>query len=280
MPLTEQERSIFKHSNRKRAFAVWQGELLEITYAPGIQQNRRWGKRQVIKGFTRGARLRMLRMIASINWGNVRNGVFITLTYPDECAVRTLRERTTDKYLFLRYMEKHLGKKIGVIWRLEWEVRKSGARKGQLIAHWHLIVFGVRYVAKEIVKSFWQCVLRVDGPVVAWIDGIKSGKKLAKYVGKYCSKLPEASVLDDTTYLNTLGRHWGVNRRDLVPWFPRFLIPFLTEQDVNLAENLACMTFKYFCRGTQQGFQIFGTNALKVGEILFERMIDTENDTG
>jgi len=279
MPLTEDERNKFKHSNRKRAFAVWTGELLEITYSPGIQLNRRHGRRTAIKGFTRGARLRMLRMIASINWGNVRHGVFITLTYPDSCAERTLRERSTDKYLFLRYMEKHLGKKVGVIWRLEWEPRKTGKRKGQLIAHWHLIVFGVRWIDKDIVKQYWRAVLRADGPLITWIDGIKGGRKLAKYVSKYCSKLPGDSVLDDTTYLNTLGRHWGVNRRELVPWFPRFLIPFLTEADVNLAENLACMTFAYFNRGAQQGFQIFGRNALKVGEILFERMIDIEDAT-
>jgi len=279
MPLTEDERNKFKHSNRKRAFAVWTGELLEITYSPGIQLNRRHGRRTAIKGFTRGARLRMLRMIASINWGNVRHGVFITLTYPDSCAERTLRERSTDKYLFLRYMEKHLGKKVGVIWRLEWEPRKTGKRKGQLIAHWHLIVFGVRWIDKDIVKQYWRAVLRADGPLITWIDGIKGGRKLAKYVSKYCSKLPGDGVLDDTTYLNTLGRHWGVNRRELVPWFPRFLIPFLTEADVNLAENLACMTFAYFNRGAQQGFQIFGRNALKVGEILFERMIDIEDAT-
>jgi hypothetical protein len=278
MPLTEQERSHFKNSKRKRAFAVWTGELLEITYSPGIQLNRRPGKRKEIKGFTRGARLRMLRMIASINWGNVRHGLFITLTYPDEHAVRTLRERSTDKYLFLRYIEKYLGKKLGVIWRLEWETRKSGKRKGQLIAHWHLIVFGARFIPKDIVKQFWSAVLRADGPVVTWVDGIQSGRKLARYVGKYCSKMPEASVLDDTTYLNTLGRHWGINRRELVPWFPRFLIPFLTDKDINLVENLACMTFKYFTRGTEQGFQVFGENALKVGEILFQRMLDIENE--
>jgi len=280
MPLTSQERHHFEHSNRKRAFAVWQGELLEITYSPNREQYRRPGKRGVIKGFTRGARLRMLRMIASINWEHVRHGLFITLTYPDEHAVRTLRERTTDKYLFLRYIEKHLGKKVGVIWRLEWETRKSGKRKGQLIAHWHLIVFGARYIPKDVVRSFWRCVLRADGPVVTWIDGIANGKKLAKYVGKYCSKLPDASVLDDTTYLNSLGRHWGINLRELVPWYPRFLIPFLTDHDVHLAENLACMTFKFFTRGTQQGFQVFGANALKVGEILFERMIDIEGASG
>jgi len=219
-------------------------------------------------------------MIASINWGHVRKGVFITLTYPDEHADRAMGERSTDKYLFLRYIEKYLGKEVGVIWRLEWEPRKSGKRKGKLTAHWHMIVFGTSYIPKDVVRSFWRCVLRADGPVVTWIDGIESGKKLARYVGKYCAKLPDADVLDNATYLNSFGRHWGINRRELVPWFPRFVIPFLTEADVKLSENLACMTFRYFTREAQQGFQVFGTNALKVGEILFERMLDLEANAG
>lgn len=280
MPLTPHERQHFRDANRKRCHAVWQGELLEITYLPKNKEYRRPGRRGTIKGFTRSSRLRMLRTIASVNWGNVKQGVFITLTYPDAYADRSIRERTTDKYLFLRYLENYLGKKIGVLWRIEWEPRKSGKRSGLLTAHWHLILFGVRFVSKEIVREFWTCVLRASGPVVTWIEGIKSGKKLARYVGKYCSKLPDSSVLDNASYLNSLGRHWGINRRELVPWFPRFMIPFLDSKDIHLVENLACMTFKYFTRGTEQGFQVFGANALKVGEILFDKMLDIESKTG
>jgi hypothetical protein len=278
MPLTDKERSRLRSPFRKRCHAVWTGELLEITYLPKDKEYRRPGKRGKIKGFSRSARLRMLRMIASINWSNVRNGLFITLTYPDEHADRAMGERSTDKYLFLRYMEKYLGKKVGVIWRIEWEPRKSGKRLGVLTAHWHLIVFGVRFIPKELIKQWWQLVLRADGNVVTWIDGIESGKKLARYVGKYCSKLPDASVLDNASYLNNLGRHWGIARRELVPWFPRFVIPFLSAKDIDLCENLACMTFKFFTRKAEQGFQVFGTNAIKVGEILFERMLDIENN--
>jgi len=280
MPLTHQEREKFKHSTHKRAFAVWTGELLEITYCPNRETYRRPGKRGIVKGFTKAARLRMLRTIASVNWSHVKKGLFITLTYPDECAERTIRERSTDKYLFLRYMEKHLGKQFGALWRIEWQPRKSGIRKDQLTAHWHLIVFGISWIPKEIIREYWRAVLRVDGPIVTWIDGIKNGKKLARYVGKYCSKMPETDVLDNTTYLNSLGRHWGIHRRPLIPWFPRFLVPLLDTTEINLAENLACMTFKYFTRGADQGFQIFGANAMKIGEIIFDRMLDKESRFG
>lgn len=277
MPLTSLERSRLRSHFRKRCHAVWTGELLEITYIPKDKEYRRPGRRGKIKGFSRSARLRMLCTVASINWEQVKGGVFITLTYPDSHADRTMGARATDKYLFLRHMEKYLGKKLGALWRIEWQPRKSGKRLGQLVAHWHLIVFGTSYIPKDVVRSYWQLVLLADGPVVTWIEGIKSGKKLARYVGKYCSKIPEADVLDNATYLNNLGRHWGINRKELIPMFPRFVVPFLEPKDIHLVENLACMTFKYFTRNADQGFRILGPNAKKVGEILFERMIDKES---
>jgi len=278
MPLTEKER--VKYSNKwfDVAAATWQGELIEITYIKRYKKKFVPKRRGFINGFTKGARLRMLRMIASIKWESVTNGLFITLTYPDSYADRTMYERSTDKYLFMRYIEKYLGKEVGAIWRLEWELRKSGSRKGQLIAHYHLIVFGIRYIPKDVVRSFWRCVLRVDGPLMTWVDGIKNGRKLARYVGKYCAKLPETSVLDNSTYLNSQGRHWGMHRRGLIPFSSRVVIPYLTEHEVNLMENLACMTFRFFTRGTQQGFSVFGKNAKKIGEILFEKRIDEEGN--
>jgi len=278
MPLTVKEREKYSNPRRDVPVATWQGELIEITYIKRYKRKFVPKRRGKIKGFTKGARLRMLRMIASIKWESVRHGLFITLTYPDSCAERTIRERSTDKYLFMRYIEKHLGKKVGAIWRLEWEVRKSGSRKGQLIAHYHLIVFGIRYIPKEVIRSFWRCVLRADGPLMTWVDGVTTGRKLARYVGKYCSKLPDPSVLDNSTYLNSEGRHWGMHRRSLIPFSARVVIPYLTEHECNLMENLACMTFRFFTRGTQQGFSVFGQNAKKIGEILFEKRIDEEGN--
>lgn len=259
---------------------MWQGELLEITYLPKDKEYRRPGRRGIIKGFTRSARLRMLRTIASVNWSHLRNAVFITLTYPDSCNARSMQERNRDKYLFCRYMENHLGRPVGTLWRAEWEERKSGRYKGKLVSHFHLIVFGVRFIAKELIKKWWRSVLGVKGPLMCWIDGITSGRKVARYVSKYCSKVPETSVLDNASYLNSLGRHWGIQRRELIPWFPRFVIPLLDQDDQKLADNLGAMTFAYFTRGAQIGFSCFGKNAMKVGEILFARMLDKERMGG
>lgn len=188
-----------------------------------------------------------------------------------------MSERNQDKYLFLRHMENHLGREVGGLWRAEWEVRKSGRTKGNLVSHFHLFAFGVRYIHKDTIKKWWKQVLGVKGPVVAWIDGVTSGQKVARYVSKYCSKLPESSVLDNASYLNKLGRHWGIHRRDKVPFYPRLVVPFLDQDEQNLADNLGAMTFRYFNRGAQIGFSCFGKNALKVGEILFNKMLVKES---
>lgn len=276
MPLTHKERQHFRSPFGTKAHAVWQGELLEITYLPKDKQYRRPGKRGQVKGFTRSARLRMLRTIASVQWGAMKCGVFITLTYPDSHAERDMRQRTRDRYLFVRYMENYLGKPVGVLWRVEWKTRKSGKNVGCLVAHLHLIVFGVRFIPKEMVKQWWRLVLSAAGPVVTWIDAIDSGRKVGRYVSKYCSKLPEANVLDNASYLNSLGRHWGIQRKEKVPFAPRFLIPYLDAEEIKLCDNLGAMTFKFFTRGTQQGFSCFGANAEKVGELLLSNMIDKE----
>jgi len=273
MPLTDQEKKHFRQE-RKRAHAVWQGELLEITYIGPPREYHRVGKRKPIKGFTPAARLRMLRTIASVEWDSFKKGVFITLTYPDGFIGRTMKERNRDRYLFLRSMEKHLGRKVAAIWRIEWQPRKTGPLKGQLVSHAHIIVFNCRFIPKEIVRDGWRRALNADGLVITWIDGVGSGRKAARYVTKYCGKMPEVGVLDNASYLNNLGRHWGVHRRDLVPWAWRIHIPFLDDSCLQLAENLAACTFRFFTRGTQVGFSTFGPNAKKIGEEIFQRDVD------
>ena len=277
MPLSDKERRHYRLLQRNSCHAVWKGDLLEITYLPHTVKSNHHRTRGTIKGFTQSARLRMLKTVATVEWARVKRAVFITLTYPDSHADRSMQQRTRDRYLFLRSMEKHLGNKVGVLWRVEWQPRKSGARKGQLTAHMHLIAFGVSFIDKEVVRQCWRDVLDADGPVVTWIEGMKDGRKVARYVSKYCAKKVENDVLDNASYLNSLGRHWGMCRRELIPWAERFHVPYLDAKDIHLAENLACMTFRYFTRGTQQGFSVFGEKARKVGEILFERMIDKES---
>lgn len=276
MPLTPKERDSYRQCFNKAAVACIQGELIELTYVKSNREFRLPGRRGKVKGFTRSARLRMLRTVARIDWTKVKHAVFITLTYPDKYADRTMRERSTDRWLFMRYMENYLGKKFGVLWRVEWEERKTGKRKGETIAHLHLIVFGCRFLHKDMVRSFWACVLRADGLAITWIDGITSGKKVARYIGKYCAKLPEESVLDNASYLSSAGRHWGACRKDLIPFADRWVMRLSDPKQIQLLENAACMAFPYFTRDVDQGFSLFGKNAGKCIEIICRTDLDDE----
>lgn len=274
MPLTILEREKLRSPFGKTAVCVLTGDLLEITYIASRKELRFPGKRGQVKGFTASARLRMLRTVATVDWSRVRASLFITLTYPDSVAMRDMKARNRDRYLFMRHMENYLGKKVGALWRLEWKTRKTGSLAGTMVPHAHLIVFGLGYIPYAMIRKWWRNVLAVDGPLATDVQRIKGGRDVGRYVTKYCSKMPEKSSLDNASYLNSLGRHWGIHRRDLVPWSQRFVMTFLSADEIRLAENAACMTFRYFTRDAGQGFSIFGDNGRKVGEIILDRHID------
>jgi hypothetical protein len=278
MPLTTKERDSYRARYNVIPVVVAQGGLLEITHVMGIREKRLPGRRGVIKGFTRAARLRMLRTIACINWDQCGKSVFITLTYPDELADRTNAERTRDRYLFLRSMEKHLDRKVGGLWRVEWQERKSGMRKGTLVPHVHVVLFNCRFISKEVVNDGWRRALNAEGRLITWIDGISSAAKTARYIAKYCAKAVETSVLDNASYLNTSGRHWGMHRRDQIPWADRWVCRLVDDRQLEVCENAAAMTFPFFNKGVRQGFSLFGPIAKKVIEFIFRTDLDEPNE--
>lgn len=274
MPLTPVERSHLRSFPTKSCHCIITGSLLEITYTSNKEEYRLPGRRGVVKGFTPAARLRMMRTVAMIDWRDAKASLFVTLTYPDSVAEREMKTRTRDRYIFLRSMENYLERKVGVLWRLEWIPRKSGTLVGKMMPHVHLIVFGVDYVPYLLINEWWKNALRVDGHVSTYVVRIRGGKDVGKYVTKYCSKPCQSPSLVNATYLHNVGRHWGIHRRTHFPWCERFVLRCLTKEQVALAENAACMTFRYFERGQEQGFSIFGDNAEKIGDILLHKHLD------
>jgi len=185
-----------------------------------------------------------------------------------------MRERNQDRYVFFRSMENYLGRKVGALWRIEWLARKSGATAGMMAPHVHLIVFGCGFIPWQEVRKWWRAALAVDGHLATDVRRIKGGKMVGKYVTKYCSKAPDADSVLNTSYLNSLGRHWGLHRRNRIPFCMRIVVPRMSEEQVRFAENAACMTFRYFTRGVEQGFSIFGDNGRKAGEIILSIPVD------
>jgi len=195
-----------------------QGNLLQVTKKIANALTPCDVGRGVVTNFTKGARLRMLKTIAKIDWGRVPFGVFITLTYPDTRWETDYDNRTIQRSRFIRDLEKYLDREISVLWRTEWKKRQSGERKGEYAPHLHLMCLGTRFVCSKWVRTAWRSILSVTGALATDVRGVSGAEGCGKYLAKYISK---SSSLDNAAYLNRpwmRGRHWGLTRPSLVPW--------------------------------------------------------------
>lgn len=195
-----------------------QGTLLQVSLSLPHFRKEPPKKRKAVFGFSRPARLRMLKTIATIDWKNVGKSVMITLTYPDARGDRTHAERTRDRNVFLLALEREVGHTFPVLWRTEWKVRQSGERKGEIIPHMHLIALGVPYIDWRNLRKLWARTLEWDGYVATDIFATKNGNHAARYAAKYAAKSEVLDSLDYASYLRMDGRHWGLTRKGNVKW--------------------------------------------------------------
>jgi len=104
-----------------------------------------------------------------------------------------------------------------VEWRKEYEERKSGAHVGEIMPHWHLMVFGVDpddddrawFAAtwSRIVGVAEEKVQRVAGHRKSW-EQVRTWNGVNAYIAKYMAKISEHEVE---------GRCWG--------WWWKHLLP-------------------------------------------------------
>jgi len=165
--------------------------------------------------------------------------IFLTLTYHrcDPTAEEAKDDLNALRTTLGRRWSDH---KTAAVWRMEWQDRG--------VPHIHLLVYGLRYDAKDALKRIWH---RVSGErsawerfaygptshrnhrpffpaqiesvtsaplhrhLGAWVEGLSSendSKKAAHYVSKYHAKTEDAGESDEWT-----GRRWGVWWRDNLP---------------------------------------------------------------
>jgi hypothetical protein len=211
----------------------------------------------------------MLKCIARIDWGRVPYGVFITLTYPDDHESPDHNLRTYHRSRFLRELEHHLGREVSVLWRSEFQKRKSGKRKGQIRPHFHLMCLGVRFVAADAVRRWWRGILDCQGPLATDVRGVSGAEGCGRYLAKYISK---TSSLDNAAYLNNrwmVGRSWGLTRQSLVPWAPVVKDHEVTEEEYNLALSVWQQMWDTQFMPMQESFTILG----KMRKDLFLRLL-------
>lgn len=231
-------------------------------------------KRGGITSFSQASRLRMLKMVASVNWSAAGKGLFITLTYPDSRAIQSARQRNIDLDRFHDRLERFTDKKIPLLWRAEWKPRKSGRNRGLFVPHFHLITFAGRFVPHEEVRRWWREVLDVRGPLATDVDSISGKKKFAVYIAKYAAKVPETSSLDYPSYPKVDGRHWGTLRRNLIPFAHRTRFEKLDADTIRTLQSIATDSLSYYRDDQDRGFTLLGKNAEKYSAVIEQLALD------
>lgn len=182
------------------------------------------GVRGKVRSFSRQARKRMMLLFADMI---EKPAFWITLTIPDEqidCAGPEAMVAATNR--MMEKFRKRIGRRwpwMGLVWRREWEIRKSGRWKGELVPHLHVFVYmrsdikaNLFYAYSRALRAQWvRCMPYQDedrlrkGIKVAMHDKswapIHDAEHAMKYASKYMAKKLELSLPEGVS----LGRMWG-----------------------------------------------------------------------
>ena len=193
-----------------------------IEFKAGIQQGGEQiggGYRGKIKGFSKGARARMIKRISSLKEYPV---MWQDFTFADDVMESlTIEEQAVYSSnclkLFKRLIETAYSGSINGIWRREWETRKSGNLKGQECPHFHMLLGKKGLTEKNyrdvclILAQVWVAITKTaHKKALAVAISEKSyrwlvNNKMAQiYVSKYVAK---EEMHEDDNF--SRGRYWG-----------------------------------------------------------------------
>jgi len=170
----ERRRNEFRKSvdaSRREADAIleaWDGGRLFQVKIPG-RHFRTPGKRGECNGFTPSSRRNLQRKCAMLDT-SADSGQFVGLTYPDSIVEKyhgqiggfdSFVERAKDD---LAAWIKRLQREVpgaATLWRIEVQDRKSGRFIGDLVPHFHLLVFNIPYTEYQAEEN--QVVVGFSG---------------------------------------------------------------------------------------------------------------------
>lgn len=182
------------------------GNLLRLQGGSIDGEQRGGGKRGVVKGLSRQARARLMRLVASIDrtfpasmW------LFVTLTYPaefpDDARVYHRHLDTWFKRLRRRYPE------TSALWKCEYQRRGA--------PHFHLLIFGRAFIDRGWLSQSWYSVVgsQDNNHLLAGtqVKAVRSWGGVTYYAAKYIAKTQTPA--DDLP----TGRLWGVFNRENLP---------------------------------------------------------------
>jgi len=170
-------------------------------------------------GFSKQSRKRYFDLFNSLDRQGPRPTLLLTLTYSDTSHGRTWQECKADLRAFRARFERRYGK-VPYFWRLEYKPRQSGQYVGQLMPHFHLLVFGQERVDKDWLRGAWSEVVSNGAESVRTnIRPIYDWRGAAGYLSK---DLAKEQVTDMAT-----GRVWGVVNKAML--FIRMVVVSLSQ---------------------------------------------------
>jgi len=172
-----------------------------------------------IQSFSTKSRARMIQLMASLT---IPPNLWCDFTFSDDVMMglneserAKLSSQKMDKF------EKWFLKKYPIgfmVWRRDWELRKSGSLKGQLCPHFHVLFYIPDLTPKNhVVTSLsmlghWVAITGTNNPKALKVAMheksyrlIDSLKMAQVYVSKYVAKKEYHKIDDDIS----LGRFWG-----------------------------------------------------------------------
>lgn len=234
-------------------------------------------KRGKITTFSRRSRFRMYKMIGSIEWPTIGNGLFVTLTFPDERLPMAAHYRMRKLAEWFRKVENYLGHKISALWRIEWEERLTGEFKGRMMPHYHLIIFSVRYFPYWKTNGFWKQVLKWDGYVRTETKRLCDQRTHGIYIAKYAAKPIPLSSLVNVSYSRIDGKHWGYYRQNKLPRAKSVYWKNLSLKAVAELREIAASLLPWYSIEHDAGFVLMGQFGRDIAAACHQLVLDAED---
>lgn len=184
------------------------------------------GRRGEISGFSQASRLRLLKLISSLNRDALEKSFFITLTYHKTHIKHEKLKR--DLKHFIQKIRRNYPEHSG-IWKLEFQKRGS--------PHYHLLHFGgtTRYISYEWIAKGWNGIADPGNTdhlaAGTQIKGVDNAQHATWYFVEYFGKGYAGS---NEFYEQFPGRVWGVYNRKQLPVSKVSFIPLSEGRDREL----------------------------------------------
>jgi hypothetical protein len=177
------------------------GEFLKLRGEGASSSQDRSYCRGLVKGFSAKSRRRLFDFFASLDRRGSAPEIFVTLTYSDlSYGSQWETWKGHLQAIARRLKRQHPG--IAFVWRLEVKPRQTGDHVGELMPHFHFLVWNVDAIDVDWLRASWTEIVGTGDTVRVNVKRVSGWRGACSYLSKDIGKLGYSDV--------PTGRVWGV----------------------------------------------------------------------